>query len=114
MMFIIPSIITGNPIENIDVYTTEPTFTIDLAIILPSAFFCGIMLLRKKTIAYQLAPVLLTLITGVGICVILQTIVQTSVGIVLNAGQMYGLVISFVILGTIALFLNIKLLRHAV
>jgi hypothetical protein len=39
--------------ENIDTYTTEPTFAIDLAIILPSALFCGITLLKKKAVAYQ-------------------------------------------------------------
>lgn len=111
MTYIIPSIVTGEPMGIIDIYTTEPTFAIDLAIILPSTLFCGIMLLRKKSIAYQLAPVLLTLITGVGICVILQTVVQTSLGIVLNIGQLFGLVITFVILGTTALILNIKLLR---
>lgn len=110
MMFIIPSIVSGKPMEIIDIYTTEPTFAIDLAIILPSAMFCGIGLLKKKTVAYQLAPVLLTLLTGVGICVILQTIVQSALGIVLDKGQLFGLVISFVILGIIAFLLNIKLL----
>ncbi len=100
--------------EIIDTYTTEPTFAIDLAIILPSALFCGITLLKKKAVAYQLAPVLLILLTGAGICVILQTIVQSALGFVLDAGQLFGLVISFVILGTIALLLNIKLLRRTV
>lgn len=114
MMFIIPAVASGKPMEIIDIYTTEPTFAIDLAIILPSALFCGIMLLKKKAVAYQLAPVLLTLLTGVGICVIMQTIFQSALGIVLDAGQLFGLVISFVILGTIALSLNIKLLRHIV
>ncbi len=111
MMFIIPSVVSGEPMEIIDIYTTEPTFAIDLAIILPTALFCGIMLLKKKEVAYQLAPVLLTLLTGVGICVILQTLVQSSFGIELEAGQFFGLVISFVMLGTIALLLNIKMLR---
>lgn len=114
LMFIIPSVVLGKPMEIIDIYTTEPTFAIDLAIIFPSMVFCGIMLLKKKAVAYQLAPVLLTLLTGVGLCVILQTIVQSTLGIVLNAGQLFGLVVSFVILGTIALLLNIKLLRRIV
>jgi large-conductance mechanosensitive channel len=70
------------------------------------------MLIRRKTIAYQFAPVLLILLTGVAIVVISQTIVQTALGIVLNLGQLLGLVILFVILGAIALFLNIKLLKH--
>ncbi len=113
LMFIIPSIMTGQPMETIEVYTTEPTFAIDLAIILPSAVFCGIALLRKQIIGYKIAPVFLTLISGVGICVIFQTIVQTSLGIVLPTGQFLGLVISFVVLGTIAAVLNVRLLKYA-
>ncbi|HBE13298.1 MAG TPA: hypothetical protein DCY74_03905 [Clostridiales bacterium] len=112
MMFIIPSVVLGKPMEIIDTYTTEPTFALDLAIIFPSSLFCGIALFKKKAIAYQLAPVLLTLLTGVGICVILQTVFQSSLGVVLGAGPLFGLVISFVILGTIALLLNIKLLKR--
>ena len=112
LAFIIPSVITGKPMEIIDIYTTEPTFVIDLAIILPATFYCGIMLIRKKTVAYQLAPVLLILLTGVAIIVISQTIVQATLGIVLNIGELLGLVILFVILGAFALGLNIKLLKH--
>lgn len=112
LMFILPSVFTGEPMKIIDIYTTEPTFVIDLAIILPSTLYCGIMLIREKTIAYQFAPVLLILLTGVAIAVISQTIVQTSLGIVLNIVQLLGLVILFVILGAIALWLNIKLLKH--
>jgi len=112
LMLILPSVIYGKPMEIIDIYTSEPTFVIDLAIILPSTIYCGIMLMRKKTIAYQLAPVLLFLLTGVALAVISQTIVQTSLGIVLNIVQLFGMVILFVILGAIALYLNIKLLKN--
>lgn len=110
--FVLPPIITGQPMEIIEVYTTEPTFAIDLAIILPLAMYCGIGLLKKKETAYYITSVLLTLLTGVGVCVISQTITQSILGIVLEPGQLIGLVLSFVILGTIALVLNIKLLRH--
>lgn len=113
MTFIIPAIISGQPISIIDVYTTEPTFVIDLAIILPSAVFCGVMLLKQNASGYKIAPVLLTLISGVGLCVIMQTIAQKALGIVLPIGQIFGLVISFVILGVIAIVLNVKLLKYA-
>lgn len=110
LTFIIPAIVSGAPMEIIDIYTTEPTFVIDLAVIFPSALLCGVSLLAQKPFAYQLAPVLLTALTGVGACVISQTIVQSALGIVLNPGQLLGLVVSFVILGVVALALNIKLL----
>jgi len=112
LSYILPVVISGRPMEIIDIYTTEPTFTIDLAIILPTTIYCGVMLLKKKRIAYQLAPVLLILLTGVAVCVISQTIMHSYFGIVLNISQLLGLVVLFVILGIIALFFNIKLLRH--
>lgn len=113
LMFIIPAVLTGNPMEIIEIYTTEPTFIIDIGIILPTAVVCGILLLKKKVIGYKLAPVLLTLISCVGLCVIGQTIMQTFMGIVLPIGQIIGLVGSFVVLGTIAIGLNIRILKFA-
>ncbi len=113
LMFILPAVITGQPMETIEIYTTEPTFAIDLAIILPSAIFCGIALLKRKRIGYKVAPILLTLLAGVGICVIFQTVYQISLGIILPLGQLFGLVGSFIILGVFAVVLNIRLLRYA-
>lgn len=112
LTFVLPAVITGQPMETIEIYTTEPTFAIDLAIVLPSTLFCGIALLRKKTVGYKIAPVLLSFLTGVGLCVIFQTIYQTSLGIILPIGQLFGLVGSFIVLGIFAAVLNIKLLRY--
>lgn len=44
LIFIIPPTFTGQPLEIIEVYTTVPTFALDLAIIFPSALFCGLSL----------------------------------------------------------------------
>lgn len=87
---LVPAVLTGAPTGFIEIYTTEPTFAINLGIILPTC-----------------------LIAGVGLCVIFQTVVQTRLGIVLSIGQMTGMVVSFVILGIIALFLNYQLLKYA-
>lgn len=113
LAFIIPAIITGTPSEFIEIYTTEPTFAIDLGIILPLCIVSGIGLLKNIKAAYILASVLMTLVTCVGVCVIFQTIMQSQLGIVLEIGQMIGLVISFVIIGAIATVLNYKLIKYA-
>ncbi|MCL2052477.1 MAG: hypothetical protein FWG91_12235 [Lachnospiraceae bacterium] len=112
LAFVLPAVISGKPMEIIDIYTTEPTFVIDLAIILPMALYCGIMLLKKKAVAYQIAPIILTLLTGVALCVIFQTMMHLSLGITIELAELIGLVILFVVLGIIALFLNIRLLGH--
>ncbi len=111
MTMIIPAIISGTP-DFLTVGVTEPTFAIDLGIIFPICIAMGVCLKKKKKYAYPIVSVLLTLITCVGVCVIMQTIAQLSIGVVISIGQMIGLVGSFVILGTIAIILNIKLLRY--
>lgn len=112
LIFIIPSIMTGKPISSIEIYTTEPTFIFDLGIILPIAVSCGFMLLKRKVLGYKLAPVLLTLITMVGFCVICQTIVQLKLGIMIPIKQIIGMAATFVVLGAISIILNLKILRY--
>lgn len=110
---LVPAVLTGAPTGFIEIYTTEPTFAIDLGIILPTCLIAGVGLLKRHHFSYVLASILLTLFACVGLCVIFQTVVQTRLGIVLSIGQMTGIVVSFVILGIIALFLNYRLLKYA-
>lgn len=110
--FIVPAIIAGQPLSTIEIYTTEPTFVLDLGIVLPTYIGCGIALLKKKTIGYKLTPVLLTFIVIVGLTVIGQNIFQLSMGITIPVRQLIGLVISFVVLGIIATVLNIRFIKR--
>ncbi len=110
--FIIPTMLTNAPMKIIDIYTTEPTFVIDLGIILPAALYCGVMLLKRKHFAYQLTPVLLVLLSGVALCVVCQTVVQSYLGVVISLGELVGLVIVFLILGLIALRFNFVMLKN--
>ena len=111
--FIIPALLSGQPLSTIEVYTTEPTFVLDLAIVLPVYVGCGISLLRRKSLGYELSPILLTFITIIGITVIGQNVFQSSMGVAIALRQLLGLVVSFVVLGAIATFLNIRLLKYA-
>lgn len=111
LTFILPAVITGEPLSNIGVGTTIPTFTLDLGIILPTTYYCGYSLLKKRRIGYQLAPVLFVAIICVGIAVISQTIMQLLEGIHIEPGQFVGLVGTFVVLGVFAIVLNYRMLR---
>jgi hypothetical protein len=111
LQFIIPAIINDIPMETIEIYTTEPTFVLDLAIILPTYLGCGIALLKKKEIGYKLAPVLLTFIVLIGLLVIGQTLMQLSFGVEIGIKELVGLVFSFITLGVIAIILDIKFLK---
>ncbi len=110
--YIIPALITGQPLETIEIYTTEPTFVIDLAILLPMFLGCGIAMFKKKDIGYKLAPIPLTFMPVIGLIVIGQNIVQTSMGIEIPIEALIGLVISFIVLGIIAIILNIKFMKY--
>lgn len=112
LQFIIPALVQGQPLAHIEVYTTEPTYVLDLGIILPVYLGCGIALWRKKDVAYTLTPILLTFIVIIGVLVISQTLVQQSMGIVIPVQELIGLVISFAILGLIAIGLNYRFLKH--
>ncbi|HOP12221.1 MAG TPA: hypothetical protein PK629_12110 [Oscillospiraceae bacterium] len=111
LALIIPTVFTGQPLQTIEIYTTEPVFAFDLAIVLPSLLFCGIALLQKKKIGYKTAPVFLTFLSGVGACAIVQTVFQNSLGIIVPRAQSLGLAGSFAILGILATVLNLKLLK---
>lgn len=110
--FIIPAIITDQQLSIIEIYTTEPTFVLDLGIILPIYWGCGIALFKKKEIGYKLTPVLLFFIVIVGLTVIGQNIFQSSMGIDIPIRQLFGLVISFVVLGIVAIVLNIRFFKY--
>lgn len=110
--FIIPALLSGQPLANIEIYTTEPTFVLDLAVIFPVYLGCGVALLKRKAIGYKLAPVLLTFITIIGLTVIGQNAFQSAMGVSIPIRQLFGLVISFVVLGFVATLLNVRLLKY--
>lgn len=112
LSMIIPALIIGDFSEFIDVNTTEPTFALDIGIIFPLFTVCGIALLKQREFGYRFTPVLLTFYSLVGALVVVQTIVQHNYGIEIPLPKMIGLVASFIVLGVIALILNIRFMRR--
>lgn len=110
--FIVPALLSGQPLANIEIYTTEPTFVLDLAIIFPLYLGCGIALLKRKPMGYRLAPILLTFITIVGLTVIGQNAFQSTMGVSIPIRQLFRLVVSFIVLGFIATLLNVRVLKY--
>jgi hypothetical protein len=109
---IIGALSTGRPPVSLAIYTTEPTYVLDLGIIAPSAFTCAALLFRKKPLGYIFASVLLVLNSLIGAVVISQTIVQKVAGINISMGAFIGFVGVFVITSSIAILLNISLLKN--
>ncbi|MDO5561044.1 MAG: hypothetical protein Q4F95_15805 [Oscillospiraceae bacterium] len=114
LTFIIPAMVSGDPyssIETLEIYCSEPTFVLDLGVILPCCIICATGICKRKNTAFILSSVLYTGITAVGICVICQTFMQMSLGIIFKPGQYIGLVGTFVILGGISAAMNTRVLR---
>jgi hypothetical protein len=93
-------------------YTTMFTYAIDLGVIVPTVYLAGILLLRRTSLGYMLAFVMLMLLAAVGVGVVTQTLAQTRLGIAYNTGQLIGLIGSWFILGLFAIGFCVSLLRN--
>jgi hypothetical protein len=92
-------------------YTTPYTYAVDLALIVPSVFLAAYLLRRRAPLAYILATVMLILLASVGVGVIAATAMQVSFGIAFGAGQLIGLIGSWIVLGGVAIAFTVRLLR---
>ncbi|GAP22012.1 hypothetical protein [Leptolinea tardivitalis] len=96
----------------LDTYTTEITFVIDLGIIPAACYIAGFLLLRRRPNGYLLTFVMLTLLAMIGLVVLSQTVFQAAAGIYLAPGQYFGLVGTFTILGCLAIWTIVKILKN--
>jgi hypothetical protein len=92
-------------------YTTDVTAVLDLGVIAPAAFLAGVLLLRRAPLGYLLAASLMILNALIGLVVVAQTVMQSLAGITLSAGQYVGYVGTFVVMGLVACWLTVVLLR---
>lgn len=106
---IIPITLSGDYGSLLGIQTTEVTFGIDLSITCPLLILCGIWIFQKKDKGYKMAPLLLNLLIGVAIMVILQRAYCIKLGVEISIQALIGFIISFVVLGVIALYLFVKL-----
>lgn len=109
---IIGSLTQGQlPIEVLGPYTTLVTHALDIGIIAPVAVLTGVYLLRRAPVGYLLAGPMLTLCSLIGAVVISQTIFQTMAGITFSVGVYIGMIGSWVVMATWAVWLLVALLR---
>ena len=108
---LIEALMSGSAPARMDSYTTMVTYAIDLAIITPATIICGFMILRGNPTGYVMAMPLLTLIILLAPQILISTIFQYRAGVPFSTGEMIGPVAGFVILGSVGLWLLIRLLR---
>jgi hypothetical protein len=109
---ILPVIINGKFGSLLGIQTNEITYGIDFAITCPLLIMCGRWILQKKDIGYKTAPLLLNLLVFVALLVIMQRAYCINLGVEIPIQALISLIISFVILGAIAFYLSVKLIRN--
>jgi len=109
---IIVSLVNKKPLELIEIYTTQITYVLDMAIISPLIFICLYNLSKNNNIGYILLGIILNMLSLVGIMVILQTVFQNRAGIELPVEATITKVGIFVILAILAIYYEIKLFKN--
>lgn len=108
---LVPPLLQGSAPAHLDGYTTAVTYALDLAVITPACFVAGGFLLRRAPLGYLMAIPLLGLIVLLAPTIAAQTISQLWSGVTLSTGAIVGPVAGFVVLGLIAAWLLVAVLR---
>ena len=106
---IIPTIIKDSPLTLIEVYTTEPTYVLDMGIISPLMSITYYLCKRERFIGYVLLRMILIVCQVIGIMLPVQTIFQMLAGIELPIPALITKVFIFIILAVFALYFDRKL-----
>lgn len=109
---IVGALIEGTVPATLGPYHTEATYTLDLGIILPTAYLAGILVWRRNPLGTLLACITITLNLAVGLVVAGQTIMQVLDGILLSSGEYAAYVTPFVLMSLIAIGLLTSIFRN--
>ena len=106
---IIPTLIKDSPLALIEVYTTEPTYVLDMGIISPLMFITYYLCKKEKFIGYVFLRMILIVCLVIGIILPVQTIFQILAGIELPIPALITKVFIFIILAAFAFYFDRKL-----
>jgi hypothetical protein len=109
---IIASLINKKSLELIEIYTTQITYVLDMAIISPIIFICLYNFGKDNNIGYILLGIILNMLIMTGIMVIFQTIIPVKAGIELPVGAIITKVGIFIVLAIVGIFYEIKLYKR--
>jgi hypothetical protein len=103
--------IANRPPAGLGPYTTIVTYTLDIGIIAVACIVAAVQLLRRAALGYLLSGVLNIMLVLVAAMVVGQTVMQLNAGVPLTPGEIIGKSASFVVMGAVALWLTVVLLR---
>jgi hypothetical protein len=108
---IISSLVKNKSLDLIEVYTTQITYVLDMAIISPLMFICLYNLRKDNNMGYVLLGIILNMLILVGIMVIIQSVFQQMAGIDVLIEALITKVGIFVVLAIVAIYYDIKLFK---
>ena len=100
---IVASTVNGGAPSNLEPYTAEATYGIDLGIILPVSIAAAVLTARRDGLGLLLGYVMTALVSFIGPMVVFQTVSQVAHGVRLSAFEFVIYVSPFVALGALAL-----------
>ena len=86
----ITALLQGEPPERLDTYSTLFTNALDLAVIVPTVFLAGVLMLRGDPLGYLIAFPLLVLEAFLAPMIAAQTVSQLRAGVTFPPGQIVG------------------------
>lgn len=109
---LVAALLSGDAPARMDSYSTAVTTALDLAIITPACFVCGLLILRRRPLGYLVAFPLLGIIILLGPGFVTQTLWQLSAGVEFTAGEAIGPIAGFGAVALVALWVMVALLRR--
>jgi hypothetical protein len=112
-IMVVGALLEGRPPDLLGHATTSVTEALDLGIIVPATFLAAYHLLRGRTaVGYLIAFPLLALLVALAPVIVAQTISQLASGITFTVPEIVGPISGFLVLGTVAGYFLILILRH--
>ncbi len=108
---IISALMASRPLAMIEVYTTEPTFVLDMGIISPLAFSCLYLLRKREGLGYMLLSILLIICMVMGVMLPVQTLFQVAAGIAIPLPVLITKIGIFMVLAVFAAYFEIRLMK---
>jgi hypothetical protein len=102
---------TGGLPARLDVYSTEVTWALDLAVVVPAVAATGWLLYRNAVLGPLTATAMLALNVALGVALAAQGVAQIVVGVPVKAGELFGAMASFAVMTMVAASLLLPLLR---
>jgi hypothetical protein len=109
---LVAAAVTGDIPARLDVYSTEVTWALDLAVVVPAVAATGWLLHRGAAFGPVAATAMLSLNVALGSALAAQGVAQLVAGVPVKPGEIIAMMASFAVMTVVAAALLLPLLRR--